>query len=297
MLWSSSTTPDVVLSLGTGSEEDGRSPRAPHFRHVFNDGFIPRLCRSFMSSLDGERVWRELHNRLDDNAKSDYFRFNIPINEEVMMDAIDQMEDLRRCVQLQPSGQEDRIKTAVALLTATFFFELEGIPLLEAGQYECQGSVRCRNNGKAIVDALKNLLGTNLELRSDTVTLGTLSQRDVCETCQLYCKRITVRVRHLEDNISLYIRGGAAERRKISGFPHSMLWFIQQQQLDTPYGNQTHDSPTRLKCPTCAVQRRPGLERKRKSDYSFFSRKRHRSGNASHEKLHQQSGPGQEAHE
>jgi len=63
--------------------------KASHFRHVFNDDFIPRLCRSFMFSLDDERVWRELRNRLNDNAKIDYFRFNISINEdEIRIDDI-----------------------------------------------------------------------------------------------------------------------------------------------------------------------------------------------------------------
>jgi len=274
-LWCSSTTPDVVLSLGTGSEEDAKSPKAPHFRHVFNDGFIPRLCRSFMSSLDGERVWRELRNRLDDNAKADYFRFNIPISEdEARIDGIEQMEELRRYVQLQPSGHDARVKTAVALLTASFFFELEAVPLLESGHYECRGSVRCRNDGQTVIAALFRLLGLHLELSTDTATLGKVSQDDICKACRLYRRKVIVRVRHLEDIVSLYIKYGATERRKISGFPHSMSWFIQQQQLASEFGRENHDSPSRLQCSVCASQRRPDPTRKRKPDRAIVPRKR-----------------------
>ena len=59
-IWPPNTAPDVVLSLGTGTEDCLKSLKAPHFRHVLNDGFIPRLCRSFMSSLDGQRAWQDL---------------------------------------------------------------------------------------------------------------------------------------------------------------------------------------------------------------------------------------------
>ena len=75
-IWSISTTADVVLSLGTGTHGDLQSPKAPHFRHVLNDGFVPRLYRSFMSSLDGEQTWRESINRLEEGRKANYFRLN-----------------------------------------------------------------------------------------------------------------------------------------------------------------------------------------------------------------------------
>jgi len=55
-IWPEGSSPDVVLSLGTGTYQQSTSPDAPHFRHILNDGFIPRLCRSFMSTLNGESV-------------------------------------------------------------------------------------------------------------------------------------------------------------------------------------------------------------------------------------------------
>lgn len=228
-----------------------------------------------MSSLDGERVWRELRNRLDDNAKADYFRFNIPISEdEARIDGIEQMEELRRYVQLQPSGHDARIKTAVALITASFFFELEAVPLLELGHYECRGSVRCRNDGQTVTAALFRLLGLHLELSTDTAILGKVSQDDICKVCRLYRRKVIVRVRHLEDIVNLYVKFGVTGRRKISGFPHSMSWFIHQQQLASEFGQENHDSPSRLQCSVCASQRRPDSTRKRKPDRAVIPRKR-----------------------
>ena len=72
-IWPSTTIPDVVLSLGTGTEQKSDSLALQCFQHILKDGFIPRLCRSFMSSLDGERAWRDLKNRLDGSNKADYF--------------------------------------------------------------------------------------------------------------------------------------------------------------------------------------------------------------------------------
>ena len=72
-IWGSNTTPDLVLSLRTGTEDEVKSPTALHFCHIFNDSFIPHLCCSFMAGLDSEHVWIELKNQLDENVHSDYF--------------------------------------------------------------------------------------------------------------------------------------------------------------------------------------------------------------------------------
>lgn len=81
-IWLHSSNFDVILFLRIDFDEKTQSFKTFHFRHVFNDEFISRLCRSFMSSLNETRVWRNFKNRLNENAKIDYFRFNIAIREE-----------------------------------------------------------------------------------------------------------------------------------------------------------------------------------------------------------------------
>ena len=251
-IWCSDTTPDLVLSLGTGTEDEEKSPTAPHFRHVFNDGFIPRLCRSFMASLDGERVWTELKNRLDENVRSDYFRFNISLPEvDLCLDNINQTDELKQCVRLQPSGEDDRKETACAVLAATFYFELTRIPFFEAGQYMCEGTIRCRNNARATISSLRKVHGPHATFSTDNETLVILKEADICKRCKGYSARVKFHVRYLEDNTNVYLNFSPNERRKIGGFPHSMSWFIREQGLDADFGWPDHGRPSFNACATC----------------------------------------------
>ncbi len=275
-LWPFATKPDVVLSLGTGKEAEvktPRSPKAPTFRHLLNDGFIPRLCRSFMSSLDGERAWRDSINRLDSNTRADYFRLNVPyLGAEPRLDDIECIGTLRSSVHLQPQGSRDRSSIACALLTASFYFELDELPNLEAGQYLCRGTIRCRNNSRAVLRSFAKLYKSGLDFTTGTETLGSLTYDDICDTCHVYGKRVQLNVRQLEDVLSISIRINGLERRKISGSPHNILWYAKQQALDAPFGRVNHDSPMRWVCQACVRppnqhQSSSRATRKRKSSH------------------------------
>lgn len=83
-IWPDAPT-DIVLSIGTGSgmEVEPGSPTSTGPRGILRDGFIPRLYRSFMSSLDGQKAWTALMNRLNidtDSPQSKYFRLNVRFN-------------------------------------------------------------------------------------------------------------------------------------------------------------------------------------------------------------------------
>ncbi|MCJ1473164.1 hypothetical protein MMC13_001815 [Lambiella insularis] len=131
-IWPSISQPDLVLSLGTGTEIP-KSPSAPHFRHVFRDGFLPRIYRSFMSSLDGQNTWRDFVNHLDDESRRDYIRLNISLPTELLaLDDESQMERLRQSVHLQFPLEQDDLETAFAIMVSRFFFELDAIPERDA---------------------------------------------------------------------------------------------------------------------------------------------------------------------
>src|SRR5690606_30906083 len=103
-LWEASTIwrssqPDVVLSLGTGSTAsltDPPSPASLSGTQGHQDSFLPRLYRTFMSSLDGERPWLDLLNRIPYNARWRYQRLNIGLdgNHEPAIDDIGQIESM-----------------------------------------------------------------------------------------------------------------------------------------------------------------------------------------------------------
>ena len=226
-IWGPDITPNVLLSLGTGKEDDLRSPKAPDFRHILNDGFIPRLCRSFMSSLDGERAWKNLANRLDRESRGDYFRLNVLfVGDEPRLDDVGRIEELRNSVHLEPEGPRDRKRIALAILVTSFYFELSSMLIFELGKYLCTGVIRCRNSPRAVLHSLNKHYGTQLELITAAGTLGMLTSQDVCSVCHLYCKRVHFYVHHLEEVVSIQLRVSGLERRKLSGFPNSMEWFL-----------------------------------------------------------------------
>ncbi|KAL9083483.1 MAG: hypothetical protein Q9165_008510 [Trypethelium subeluteriae] len=264
-IWPTSSCPDVVLSLGTGMAET-QSPVAPHFRHVFNDGFIPRLYRSFMSSFDGESVWRDLQNRLDERAKRDYFRFNLEMQDTPLIDDTSRMNEFRQSVSAQPSTREHCHDVTIALLVSCFFFELETVPCFDKGVYRCEGTVRCRTASENVARVLSAQY-TRIEYVTDGGVLGAFdSYHDVCWACRRYSKRLLFYVQHPSDVISLELRLGDHQRRRLSGFPQSMEWFVRQQGLDADFGAPDHGSPGTLYCRVCDPTR--SLLRKRKNGSS-----------------------------
>lgn len=245
---------------------DCTSPRAPNFRHVLRDGFIPRLYRSFLSSLDGQGTWRELMNRLDETSRGDYFRLNIAFSgQEPAIDDIECMNDLRASVHLRPRISRDRKSIASALLASAFFFKLSAIPLFKSGVFHCQGTIRCRLQGTVVVQALARIHSSILLFVTDFGTLGHLNpSKDVCGLCHRYRRHVEFYIRHPSDAMVIYLQSDHHERRKLGGFPQTVDWFIQQQNLDAVFGTANHGAPGRLFCRACGVGRvRASLSTKR----------------------------------
>ena len=237
--------------------EDLNFLKALKFRHVFNDGFISRLCRSFISFLDSERAWRDITNRLDETTRADYFRLNVSFKSmEPWLDDIKCMTSFRRSVYLQPQGAQDRMNVASALLIASFYFELETPPLFQINYYLCTDTIRYRNDFRAVCNSLATIYTNELEIVTETESLGVITANDLCEVCRLYHKRVQFHVRQLEDIVTMFIRVSGLERRKVSGFSHSMQWFVTQQRLDTPFGRMDHDQPLLLRHEFCERQRK-----------------------------------------
>jgi hypothetical protein len=242
----------VVLSLGTGTEDNPISPIAPNFRGFITDGFIPRICRSFISSLDGEVTWKHLQNSLNEKSQPDHFRLNVPLQgKEPAIDDITCMDELRKSAQAVHS-LGDYIDIATALLVSSFYFELTALPQLEGDFYKCHGTVRCRGRSDTIIKSLSNLHG-RLEFATESELLGTLNPiSDFCQLCHKYRKRVTFYIQHPKEIITLFLKtGGTRKCRKISGFPQCIEWFIQQQHLNAAFGTADHGCPGRLYCSAC----------------------------------------------
>ena len=276
-IWPSVNQPDLVLSLGTGTVLSD-SASAPGFRHILKDGFLPRLYRSFMSSLDGQRAWRDLVNRLDEDTQDDYIRLNISLPDpEPKIDAVDKMDSLRQSVHLQSQGNEES-KHAFALLSSQFFFKLQALPQKHtSGLYSCQGFVCCKIGGFAIVEALKRVHPEELSWILDDQTVASMDmESDVCSLCHRYRKKIEFFLQDLETPLAISLRGTDDRSRRISAFPRSMKWFIEQQKLDVSFGTMNHGIPGRLTCRGCEQEKVP-LGQKRKAAWASPLRKRMKS--------------------
>lgn len=240
------------------------SPKAPSYRHIFRDGFIPRLYRSFRSTLDGQRAWQEVINRLDEKSRQDYFRFNITFpGQEPAIDDIDSMNGLRVCVNLQPQILQDNQATIFALLASTFFFELIEMPSYDSRIFYCQGVIRCRLQGQKIMQALGRLRSAGLGFYKEAELLGQVNfDRDICNLCHRYSKQVDFYIRHPTDTVTLYVQNDFYPRRKISGFPQSMESIAKQQNLGLVFGAANHGASNKISCRNCMAEHPMRLKRK-----------------------------------
>lgn len=270
----------MVLSLSTGTNKASVSPSAPNFRHVILDGFIPRLYRSFISSLDGQSVWQDLQNRLDNETRKDFFRLNVTLTEKLFtIDNVNCMQELRDNVYEQSDCQQES-EILHAMLLSSLFFELSQTPTFTDGAYHCYGIVRSRLDGRHLLDALRKLQRSHWAVVTDKEILGYLDpERNVCKLCRCYKMNVEVTVRHPTNTITIYLQSVTKVRRKISGFPQTMQWFITQQNLDANFGTPYHNAKAYSNCKACGPPgRRRGRKRKTsEGDDSITSSKKTRS--------------------
>ena len=258
-IWPCLRAPDVFLSLGTGSPPEVPANTPSHFRHVLLDGFIPRLLRSCMSKADGEAMWGEFLNSLDEKARGDYFRLNVPLDGAALIDDVDSMESLREKVRSAPTGASDRLETAKALLASFFFFQLECLPTHSRSGYFVEGSIRCRHDSRSVSQAMTALRIEVVDYGTDHESISTATNiaDDICYLCGRYKKYVQFHVRHPSDTVSIYMQSRHMNRRKVSGFPQTLEWFITQQGLRHVYGRSDHGMPGLESCQACTRTIRP----------------------------------------
>ena len=189
------------------------------------------------------------------------------------MDDVNHMDELRECVRLQSNGETECQKVAFALLVSTLFFELNCIPTFNNGKYHCQGAIRCRINGATVCETLTQLHPATLTFMTDNEVLGYFEpNQDLCGGCHRYNKNVEFVIRHPTEPTTLYLKSSLREKRKISGFSQNMLWFMTQQNLDSPFGWSNVD--VRPSCDKCDFLQFSRLKRKVTPHQSVSGRKR-----------------------
>ena len=256
VIWPSIRQPDVVLSLGTGTQAEGRSPQATH------TGVFSRFYRYVIHGIDAEHAWNELLNEQDPEARRDYLRLNIKFpGSEPAIDDVECMDELSARVHVQPQGPQERKEVLSTLLIKCLFFELDEYPSYDAGLFHCRGSIRCRLPGRALIRSLlKNHHSFTLQYFKDSEKLGfpvhenlgvSVREEDICQDCYRYVRPVQFTVEAMTDVISLSVWWNNDESRRLSGFPQSMAKVVDDQQLGCPFGSSTHGSPGKVQCSAC----------------------------------------------
>ncbi|KAL1873641.1 hypothetical protein Plec18167_006158 [Paecilomyces lecythidis] len=244
-----------MLSIGTGTTVKSPATASPHFRHVFRDGFLSRAFHAWMSSMDTERKWKEMKAQLDESIAEDFFRFNVTLEDKRMtLDDIQAMDDYRNLVALQPGSSRAAREVALALLTARFFFTLDAAPETGSRPFWCYGTIRCKAPASVVLPAIQRLVCEKIDVMTDSASLGPfLGDRGICPTCGRFCQPISLRVRHPDDVISIYLKTGRPSRRswRINSFPSTVSTLASRQGLGIAFGRPDHGHLGAEPCHTC----------------------------------------------
>lgn len=225
-----------------------------------------------MAKADGEIMWDEFVNSLDDNAKKNYFRLNVPLDGAALIDDIEGMGSLRESVRSQPDTT--RLSIVQTLLMSCFYFELDSRLRQEGGSIRVRGSIRCRVEPRLMTSALKTAGFYAIDFATDfeTISQSCEPENDICSACQRFQKRVTFYVRNIKEPVCIYGRSDFAIKYRISGFPQTMEWFEKQQGLEAVFGNEVHDVPGRLRCETCSMLEYRHMKRQLPRDAIYFRR-------------------------
>ena len=255
-IWPQEVTPDFVLSLGTGKEAESPTSTSP-LRSRFRDGFVPRLVRSLVYSLNTENPWRELMNHLDDATKTSYVRLNIPfqLGEKIRLDDTSKIEYLMSSVREQKGSVQQQQSIILSLLASCFYFELKKRPHFQGGCFEVSGFLRCRADARKILTTLHKF-SSSVQVVTALASFGQLDETFICSTCHRLTKSLAFQVNSITDTIKIELATQDGDRRQISGSPNSMQWYVKQQQLDFSFGGQSR-CPEDRNCSSCNIPQTP----------------------------------------
>lgn len=261
------------------------SPVASNVRNLFQDGSMARFYRAAMESLslNGQISWEDHWSGLEEDAKRQQFRLNLPlVGKEPEIDDVDQMQYLHDQI---PYHLGDIEGISRAFKAVTFFFELDGPLVLEGGRYCCRGSILSRSpDPRDLIQSL-NSSYPYAQFFNHDLCLGLISASNICKLCGRFQKAVTFHVRHPSDLVNLQLVFNRLYRRSISGFPQPIEWFVKRQKLNAKFGQPNHESRiehSRDPSCTCELQRRPEISalapkgRKRSSPLRMMTRKKRR---------------------
>lgn len=243
-MWPGRSLPDFVLSIGTGVSDSLLSSFAAGPHSPVKEGFLARIFKTFMRSMDGEKIWKDIYNSLPDSSKSRFHRLNLTLRgTEPAIDDILSMYELRKQAveQAQPVGF---LRPALdAIYASMFYFEFDELPVFGDDVYACTGNIYCRVRQS---EAGRKKLYAKLAATSSYFLI--CGQPVVCiervtKSAPAFKRRLNFTLGSLDDCVRITLRGITSQPLAISGLPKSARDIMRAQGLDAPFGRADHSSP------------------------------------------------------
>ncbi|KAF2633018.1 FabD/lysophospholipase-like protein [Macroventuria anomochaeta] len=213
--------PDFALSLGTGtSSEEGISSTSR---------FLLRLLNCWKHGLNGQKGYDRFINSVPPKSRPRYHRLNIQFSgPEPSLDDALKIPEMKERVTRMIELEEGRM-TAIfdAIIASLFYFELDGPPNLEAGEFQCSGHIYCRADLRA--DGLRYLYKQLQDKSSWFYIQGNPVRcvEHIPRSLPPFKRRVCFQVKLEDELISMSIRGITSTSQSISGFPTTVQHLIK----------------------------------------------------------------------
>ncbi|KYG40789.1 hypothetical protein M433DRAFT_8482 [Acidomyces richmondensis BFW] len=242
---------DLLISVGTGrASSDVTDQEFPLQSILERFGILGSvatfLLRKTFEHLDPESVHKQL---LDCLSPSIYYRLNVELTPPLpRLDDVSAMTAIHAKVDHTDFSQPFR-DIRLALLSSSFFFELEEMPKFKNGSYFCKGTIRRRVSAKNVKALLKSLHCENINFllsrpqseQSGSYLNDASGCHDVvgkydatekyCYMCRKFHLPVSFSVNTLGERVWLSAQLSNGMRRRISNFPRPMNWFVARQNL------------------------------------------------------------------
>ena len=208
------------------------------------DRFLSRLFKTFMISLDGEKLWNELANTLPKGMRERLHRLNVTLDDRYLsMDDvrnIDALKDLADSY-ANSSGHFENIYDSI--FASMFYFELEDIPEYTNEGVVCVGNIFCRID---LPRSGRKYLYYQLRDASAFFMVNGRPYQCVASVPRYlppFKRRVEFILENPQDAVAISIRNATWRPRLISRQPTTLERLVYSQYLDAPFGRPDHFVP------------------------------------------------------
>lgn len=203
------------------------------------DRFLSRLYKTFMKSLDREKVWREISNSLSEHDKARYHRLNLPIEgKDPTLDDVMSISALKTQAHSWIGANQRFLPSLDSIYASMFYFELAKHSSYTDNVYKCTGHIYCRVNmsfegRRCLCEKLDSTSSYFLVLGHPTRCVDCVP---TYSSVPPFKRRLQFTVETLDEVIRITLLGVTSSPKTISKLPQTVAELVCAQQLQSPFG-------------------------------------------------------------